>query len=272
MNLIEFFITPFTQNDFLLNALLATTLVSFACAGVGSLMILRGMTFIAEAFGHGMLPGIALAMIFGISGEIGAAISALAMILAISYISTHTNLKHDSAIGVSFIFTLALGVIIISYSGSFTGDLISALFGDPLGVSQNDILFQLCATIVILSTVFAFKRAFILLCISPDYAQTSGFNPKIYSFLTLLLIGAAVVTSFKTVGTALVVGMLIAPSATALLFAKNLSVSIFSAGLIGTLGSFLGLLTSYHYDVAAGAAITIACTTLFFIALVVKKI
>jgi ABC-type Mn2+/Zn2+ transport system permease subunit len=271
MNLIQFFITPFVENGFMLNALLASSLVAVTCAGVGSLMILRGMTFISEAFGHGMLPGIAVSVLFGFAGEIGAAISALIMIVVISTIDSKTKLATDTAIGITFISALALGVAIISYSGSFTGDLISALFGDPLGIGKKEIVIQLYAAIIILATVFALRRGFILLCISPDIAKTSGFNPKIYHFLTLVLIATTVVVSFKTVGTALVVGMLIAPSATALLFATNLTSAIMLSAIFGILGVYIGLLASYYYDLAAGASITLASALIFFVLLTVKK-
>lgn len=272
MNLVDFFITPFIENSFMLNALIATFLVSFATAGAGSLMILRGMTFLAEAFGHGMLPGIAISIALGSYGMVGAAISAFVMIFLISFINTKTSLSHDTSIGITFITALALGVAIISYSGSFNGDLIAALFGDPLGVSHTEIQIQLIATVAILCVVFVFKRAFILLCISTDFAKTAGFNPKIYNFLILSLIAMTVVVSFKTVGTALVVGMLIAPSASALLFATNLTSSILLAGFLGTIGSYCGLLVSYHFDIAAGAAITLCSSVIFFISLASKKI
>lgn len=272
MNYIDFFITPFAENGFMLNALLASILVAITCAGVGSLMILRGMTFISEAFGHGMLPGVAASILFGFAGEIGAGISALLMITIIYTINYKTNLATDTAIGITFVSALALGVAIISTAGSFTGDLITALFGDPLGVGSKEIFIQLGAAIIIFTLVFTLRRAFILLCISPDLAKTSGFNPKIYHFLTLALIATTVVMSFKTVGTALVVGMLIAPSATALLFATNLTQAIIASAAIGALGAYFGLLTSFHYDIAAGASITLASSFMFFIALLVKKL
>ncbi len=131
----DLFITPFSTNGFMLQALIAGVLVSIACAIAGTFVILRGMAFIGDALAHGVLPGIAVAILVGFPGIIGAAIGAAFMIGGITLITQRSRLSSDTAIGLLFIGMLSLGVVIVSRSNSFSGDLTRILFGEILGIS-----------------------------------------------------------------------------------------------------------------------------------------
>ena len=204
------FVEPFLSNAFLLRALIAGMLVSVACGVVGTFIVLRGLAFIGDALAHGVLPGIAVALLLGIPGIVGAAVSAVVMIGGISLITRKSRLSSDTAIGLLFVSMLALGVIIVSRSNSFSGDLVRILFGEILGISTSSVILQAIATAVIVAMAILFARPFLLLCFSPEQAQVSGFSAKLYHNLMLGMIALAVIISFQTVGTMLVFGMLIA--------------------------------------------------------------
>ena len=119
-----FFLSPFLDNGFMANALAAGLLVSVACGVVGTLVVLRGLAFIGDALGHGVLPGVAVALLLGLPGMVGAAAGAVLMILGITVITRKSSLSSDTAIGLLFVAMLALGVAIVSRSSSFSGDLV----------------------------------------------------------------------------------------------------------------------------------------------------
>jgi ABC-type Mn2+/Zn2+ transport system permease subunit len=265
-------IAPFASNQFMLNALVAGILVSVACGIIGTYMVLRGLAFIGDALAHGVLPGIAAALLLGLPGIIGAAAGSLAMIGGIALITRKSDLSSDTAIGLSFVGMLALGVVIVSRSSSFSGDLVKVLFGEILGITSSDILVQLFATIALGIFAFLWRRPFILLCFNQEQAQVSGFNAKLYHAIMLLMIALTVVVSFQTVGTLLVFGMLLAPAATSALFSRRIQAMMFFAMLIGSFSVFTGLLLSYHFNFAAGASITLVATIIFFLSLVGTRI
>ena len=95
----DLFVTPFSSNAFMLQALVAGILVSIACAIAGTFVILRGLAFIGDALAHGVLPGIALAILIGFPGIVGAAIGAAFMIGGITLITQRSRLSSDTAIG-----------------------------------------------------------------------------------------------------------------------------------------------------------------------------
>jgi ABC-type Mn2+/Zn2+ transport system permease subunit len=260
----DIFINPFSTNTFMLNALLAGILVSIACGIIGTFIVLRGLAFIGDALAHGVLPGIALAILLGFPGILGAAIGALVMIGGISLVTRRTRLSSDTAIGLLFVGMLALGVVIVSRSSSFSGDLVRVLFGEILGISQSALLIQLAATMVILITVIVCARPFIMLCFSPEQAQVAGFSASLYHNIMLALVALTVITSFQTVGTLLVFGMLLAPAGAGALIARRVQTMMIWASAFGSLSVYFGLLVSYHFNLAAGASIVLVATLMFF--------
>jgi ABC-type Mn2+/Zn2+ transport system permease subunit len=265
-------IAPFSDNSFMLQALIAGILVSIACAVAGTFVILRGLAFIGDALGHGVLPGIAVAILVGFPGILGAAIGAGFMIGGITLITRRSRLSSDTAIGLLFVGMLSLGVLIVSRSNTFSGDLTRILFGEILGISTSAIIVQLVATVIIALLAVVCARPFLLLSFDPEQAEVAGFSVKLYHNIMLFMVAATVIVSFQTVGTMLVFGLLIAPAGAGALLARRIEIMMAWAALFGALSMYVGLLISYYYSLAAGAAITMVAIIIFFIVFVIKNI
>jgi ABC-type Mn2+/Zn2+ transport system permease subunit len=266
------FIEPFLNNEFLRYALAAGILVAITCAIAGTFVVLRGLAFVGDALAHGVLPGIATALLLGVSGIVGAAVGAVAMMGGVSLVTRRFRLSGDTAIGLLFVGMLALGVIITSRSDAFVGDLTRILFGELLGVSRSDLLLQLCALALVGLIAFVGRRPFLLLSVDEGLARTSGFSIRIFHNVMLTMVAITVVASFQTVGTLLVLGMLIAPAATGALFARRISSMMTIAAIVGTLSTYIGLLLSYHFDIAAGATIVFSAVMFFALAAIVTEV
>jgi len=256
---------PF-EYEFMQRALLAGVLAAVATGVIGTWVIIRGMSFLSDALAHGVLPGIALAFVWGIDTTIGAAVSALVMVVGVNALTRRTRLAEDTSIGLLFVGMLALGVVIISRAGSYAGDLTSFLFGDLLGVTTGDLWLQAAAAAVVVVGSTAAYRAFLVLCFNRDKAALLGMRPGWAHLLMLALIALAVVASYQAVGTLLVSGLLIAPPAAASLLARRVPVIMVSAALIGSASVVVGLVLSYHYDLAAGAMVAAVAVGSFFVA------
>lgn len=267
----DFLLGPFIRNEFMLRALAGGFLVSLTCAVVGTFVVLRGLAFMGDALSHGVLPGVAVALLLGLPGMVGAAAGSLAMILGIGYITRRSSLSSDTAIGLLFVGMLALGVVIVSRSRSFSGDLVHILFGEVLGISWADVAGQGAAALAVSAIAAACRRPFLLLSFSAEQADVSGFPAKRYHSIMLLMIALTVVVSFKTVGTLLVFGLLIAPAASAALFARKVRSMMLLAWAFGAASVYIGLLASYRLAIAGGAAIALVATLLFFALLALKR-
>lgn len=256
---------PFSRNEFMRNALLASSLVAVICAIAGTYVVLRGLSFVGDALAHGVIPGIAIALLFGVPGVIGAAFGALLMMGGVSVITSRVRLSADTAVGLLFVGMLSLGVIITSRSTSFVGDITRILFGELLGVKSQDLLWQVIVLVVVAGIATVAHRPFVLMSLDDGLARTSGFSVSVFHGLMLAMVAMAVVGSFQLVGTLLVLGLLVAPAATGALVARRVSTMMLVAALCGVVSSYLGLLTSYHFDVAAGASIVFTSVYLFVV-------
>ena len=263
----EALVEPFLDNAFMLRALVAGVLVATACGVIGTFVVLRGLAFIGDALAHGVLPGIAAAILLGLPGMLGAAVGAMVMIGGVTLVTNRTRLSSDTAIGLLFVAMLALGVVIVSATGAFQGDLLAILFGQILGTSVEQLLVMAIATVVVVVSAVVASRPFLLLAFEPEQADVAGYSSRRYHTLMMLLVALTVVVAFQTVGTLLVFGMLLAPAATGALLASRISGMMVIAVAVGSASTYAGLLASYWFDVAASATIVLVAVAVFFIAL-----
>ena len=268
----NYLIDPFANNEFMRLALFGGILVACTCAIAGTFVVLRGLAFVGDALAHGVLPGIATAMLLGVSGIVGAAIGAAVMMGGVSVVSRRFRLSGDTAIGLLFVGMLALGVMITSRSSSFVGDLAHILFGELLGITTNDLTWQFIALVIVGAIAYVSRRPFLLLSVDDGLARTSGFSARLFHNVMLTMVALTVIASFQTVGTLLVLGMLIAPAATGSLFARRIESMMLIAALVGSLSTYIGLLISYHYDLAAGASIVLTAVAIFAISATANEI
>lgn len=268
----NYLVDPFANNEFMRLALFGGILVSCACAIAGTFVVLRGLAFVGDALAHGVLPGIATAMLLGFSGILGAAIGAAVMMGGVSIVTRRFRLSGDTAIGLLFVGMLSLGVVITSRSTSFVGDLARILFGELLGITTTDLAWQFAALVIVGAIAFVSRRPFLLLSVDDGLARTSGFSARLFHNVMLTMVAITVIASFQTVGTLLVLGMLIAPAATGSLFARRIESMMLIAALVGSLSTYIGLLISYHYDLAAGASIVLTAVVIFAISATANEI
>ena len=261
----EYLLDPFLNNAFMQRALIAGVLVSISCAVVGTFVVLRGLAFIGDALAHGVLPGIAAAILLGLPSMLGAAVGALVMIGGVSLVQHRSRLSTDTAIGLLFVAMLALGVVMISASDAFQGDVTAILFGDILGTSWQQVLIMLVATVIVAAVTYVASRPFLLLSLDPEQADVAGFSSKRYHLLMLLLVALTVVISFQTVGALLVFGMLLAPASSAALLVSRINTMMIVASVIGIASTYAGLLISYWFDLAAGSTVVLTSVAVFFV-------
>lgn len=260
----EWIFTPFGVS-FVERALWGGLLVSGICALAGTWVVLRGMAFLGDAMSHGMLPGVAAASLLGGSLFLGAVLSAGAMALGVTALSRSSRLSQDTGIGLLFVGMLAVGVILVSHSQSFAVDLTAFLFGDVLAVRPGDLVVLAVALCVAAVITALAHRSFVALAFDPHKARTLGMRPRLAHALLLCLLALAITASFHVVGTLLVFGLLIAPPAAVVLWARSVPMVMAGAALLGALSTVIGLLVSWHLRTAAGATIAATAVALFFL-------
>lgn len=266
MDVIGWLAEPFALG-FAQRALLGGSLAGLMSAVVGTWLVLRGMSFFGDAFVHGVVPGIAAAVVLGVDPALGAAVAAAVMVAGIELVNRRSLLGEDTAIGLLFVGMLALGVVIISSIDSYTGSLTSILFGDALGVTSDDLVRQAVLGAVVLAVSALMYRPFLALAFNRQKAELLGMRPNAAHAAMLALIAAAVIGSYQAVGTLLVFGLLIGPPATAVLLVRTVPRMMATAAAVSVVSVWLGLVLSYHLGTAASATMALVPIAGFFVTL-----
>lgn len=256
---------------FMQRALIGGLLAVVATSLVGTWVVMRGLSFLGDALAHGVIPGIALAVLWGFSPIVGALVAAVVMSGLVTVVSSRTTIREDAGIGLLFVGMLSLGIVIVSRADSFTTEATTLLFGDILGVTEDDIGGQLVATVIVIVLTVVFYRPFLALTFNRDKALTLGMRPALAQAVMLGLLAVSIVASFQAIGTLLVFGLLVGPPATATLLVRRIPAIMVTSVGFGALAVVIGLEISFHHGTAGGATMAGMSVLQFFIVLVARE-
>jgi ABC-type Mn2+/Zn2+ transport system permease subunit len=256
------------ESAFFVRALVAAALVGVVCAVVGTYVVLKGIAFIGDAIAHAAFPGVVAAFIVGAPYYLGAAVAAVGTSLAIGIVTRRARIRTDTAIGVLFAGTFALGVFLYSTIEGYVADLFSFLFGQLLSTSVDDLIALSLLGGLVLATVAILWKELLYSTFDPLGAAASGLRVEWLEMIFLALVALTVVISLQAIGIILVVAMLVTPAATAQLLTVRFGRMMTTAAVLAVAASVAGLYLSYWLDVASGATIVLVQTAVFMIVLV----
>jgi len=274
MNIIELVVAPL-RYPFMVRGIVASVSVGGLCGIVGSFVVLRGMSFMGDAIAHSVLPGLAGGVLVAGSDNRRALFwwalgTAILVSLGMGWISERARIREDTAIGIIFAGTFALGIALISTVRGFAVDLVHFLFGNVLAVSNADLILIGAFGGAVLLLVFLFYKELVVVSFDPTLARTLRLPTSAYRYLLFVLVAVTVVVSLQTVGVGLMLAMLTVPASTAFLLARRLPRMMAIGALLGILSSAIGLYLSFYWSIASGAAIVLVAIAFFFSALLLS--
>ncbi len=254
---------------FMQRGLLAAVMIAIICAVIGAFVVLQELAFIGDALAHASFPGVVIAYLLKFNLELGGALVGIFTALGIGAITRRSKLSQDTAIGVLFAGTFALGVVLLSTVKSYTKDLFGLLLGDVLAISTGDLWVIAISGALMLAIVAALYKELTLLSFDPIQAEVIGLPVGLLHELLLALMAVTIVIAIQTVGIVLVVAMLVTPAATATLLARRFPMVMLVGAIQGVIGVVAGLYLSFYFAVASGATIVLVLTAMFGLALLV---
>lgn len=262
MDLVNWLVEPLNYS-FIARALAAAIIVGIVCSVLGTYIVLRGMAFFGDALAHTILPGVVAAFLLGWPLAVGALIMGILTALGIGGLTKRGLVKEDTAIGVIFAGFFALGVAMLSATGSYTVDLAHFLFGNLLGVGPSDLLVTLILGGIVLLIIFLFYKEFLVMSFDPVLATTLRLPTGFLRYLLLVLIAITIVVALQVVGIALMMAMLVTPAAAASLLTRRLPTMMVVAAVIGAASGVIGIYASFYLNVASGPAVVLVATAIF---------
>ncbi len=262
------FLTDLLNPDlaFLPKALAVAVMSSIVCGIVGCFVVLRGMAFIGDAVAHAVFPGLAVAFVVSGNLVLGGTIAGVLTAVLVAIFSQNRRLKEDSVIGVFFVGSFALGIVIISQAPGYAGSLQQFLFGSITGIPDSDLWVVAGTSLLVLATLFALHKELVTVSLDRESARAMGVPVFRIDLVLYVLVTLAVVISVQTIGNVLVLALLITPAATARLLTDRLGMMMLLSPLIGASAALVGLYISWSWVLPTGGTVVLVLTVAFLLA------
>lgn len=260
----EYIVNPL-QYDFMLKAIIVSSLVGVVCALLSCFLVLKRWSLMGDAVSHSVLPGVVLAYALGIPFSIGAFVFGLGGVLGIGYIKQKVRLKDDAVIGTVYTTLFALGLVLVSKIPSNI-DLMHILFGYVLGISDVDAWQVGVIAVIVTAVILVLRKSLLLYIFDPAHAKALRLPVGFFHYLLLVLLALTVVASVQTVGIILVIAMLITPGAIAHLLTDKFNHMLAIAAGVSAAACVVGAYASYYFDVSTGGAMVLVLGVLFILA------
>lgn len=264
----EMIISPFVEFSFMRRALVGMLLLSISTAPIGVFLTLRRLSLTGDAMSHAILPGAAIGFLFaGLSVTamtIGGLIAGSLVVLLSGLTARQTGTGEDSSLAAFYLTSLALGVMIISMSGSNV-DLMHVLFGSALGLDNTALalLYIICIITLLLLTII--YRPLVLECVDSDYLRSINRLGSVAHYSFLILVVLNLVSGFHAMGTLMSVGIMVLPATIARFWVKQLEPMILLAIVIAFIACLSGLLFSYHFSIPTSPMIIVLLGASYFV-------
>nr|WP_320027361.1 metal ABC transporter permease [uncultured Acetobacterium sp.] len=267
------FLLPFqwAGHDFMKSALLAILLITPLFGLLGTMIVSNKMAFFSDALGHGAFTGIAIGSLIGlISPTMAAVIFSIIFALIITVIKNRSRASTDTIIGVFSSIAIALGLVLMSFGGSFN-KYSSYLIGDLLSISPTEILILTIVFIIVIALWVIIFNKLLMVSINQSLARSRGVNTLLIEIVFTAMIAVIVTISIQWVGLLIINSLLVLPAAGARNITKNVRQYTLVATIIAVFSGVSGLIASYYLNTATGATIVLVAGIIFFLTLIFKN-
>ena len=275
MNLIysAFSLLPFSWADykFMVNAFVAVVLIAPLMGILGTMAVNNKMAFFSDALGHSAFTGIALGVLLGIKNELVSLVAfGVFIALVITRVKNKGHTSADTVISVFSSASVALGLLVLSYGGSFS-KYSAYLVGDILSITGKEILCLLITLAVVIVIWVLIYNKLLVISVNRELAASRGIKTSVYENIFVVVVAIVVMISIKWVGILLINSLLILPAAAARNIAKNSRQYLAVSVIISLVSSVAGLLISFYGDTSAGATIVTVSAIIFFATYLLRK-
>lgn len=273
------FIRAIIERNFMQYALITGIFVGFLSPLIGSFVVIKRLSMIADTLSHFTLAGLAIGLFFintlGLPlgdplylGMIFAVIGALLIEILRNYYRNYKEISMPIVISLG----TALSALFISLSGGFTSSVYNYLFGSILTVSSEFVVIITITTVVILTLVVIFYKKIVIVSFDEAYARLLGINVGMFQFFTTIILGLVIALAIETVGVLLVSSLMIIPVAGAMKIGKSFKNTLFIAIIFSEASVLMGLWLSFVFGIPSGATIVLFNIAILIMVVVLKKL
>jgi ABC-type Mn2+/Zn2+ transport system permease subunit len=238
-------------------ALLELAMVGALCGALGFWIVTERLAYAAESLSHGLLPGLVLAALAGAPLLLGAAGGALVAAGLIAFPSSDARIGSDAGTAVAVTGLVGLGAL-LALAPAAPQRLEELLFGDPLGVTDGDLVAAAALLVLGSAALAAVHRPLTALAFDPAGAAAAGLRPALLRLALLVLLAAAVAVAVQGLGSLLALAVLIGPPIAVRRHARTPASAMLAGAAVAIAAAVVGIELSFHAGSAAGASVALA--------------
>jgi ABC-type Mn2+/Zn2+ transport system permease subunit len=261
------YLTDPLSYEFMQHALIAATLVGGLCGMIGVYVVLRRMSYIGHGMSHSVFGGAVVGYVLGWNFYLVAGGWGFISALLINQVTRKRQVGADAAIGIITTASFAFGVALISRGKHFTRSFDAALFGNLLGISNQDLWLIAATTVVMIVAVFFLYKQLLFITFDPEVAPTYGVPAQWIDVAFALILAATIIVSIKIMGVTLIAASLVIPPVIARLLTNSFAKILVLSTVLGAFTGFAGIYISYYQNVASGATIVLLAAAMFVVAM-----
>ena len=243
---------PFMQDTWI-----TASVVAVIAALVGFFVVLRGAAFTAHAVPNAAFAGAAGASLVGVSSLLGLGIFSLAGALLIGLLSRRG--RHDAVTALTVALMLGLGALFLSWSTEYAPEIYSLLFGEVLGISDNETGLTIVLALACLAALVVLYRPLLLSSTLPEVAEARGIRTLRIELLFLVLVALATTTAVPVVGALLMFSLMVGPPAAARMLTKHPLPAMAVSVLLALLTVWGAIALSYRTNWPVGFFVGVGC-------------
>jgi ABC-type Mn2+/Zn2+ transport system permease subunit len=252
----DFLLDPF-RSEIDRRALLELALLGVFCGALGFWVVTERLTYAAESLAHGLLPGLVIAALAGASLLLGAAGGALVAAALLALAARDERIGPDTGTAVVVTGLVGLGAL-LALEPDAPQRLDELLFGDPLGVSDGDLVAAAALLAAGGAALVTLHRPLCAVAFDPSGAAAAGVRPALVRLALLGLLAAAIAVAARGLGALLVLAVLVAPPVAVGRHARTPARAMVAGAAVAVLAGVVGIEVSFHAGTAAGASVALA--------------
>jgi len=260
------FLEPF-KYEFFLKGILASMMVGALCGVLGVYVVLKKMSYIGHGLAHSIFGGAVLSYVLSFNFYIGATIWGFLSAFMIYFLSKKRTIAADAAIGIITTGSFAMGIGIISRFKQFTRSFDAALFGNVLGITNQDLITILIVSIFIIFVIVIGYKYFLFVAFDSTVAKVYGIKVDWIEIILFCVIATGIVVSVRVLGVTLIVASLIIPTTIARIFIFTPGKLFVISAVIGIICGIIGMYISYYIDISSGPSIVLVLCGVLGVAL-----
>ena len=259
------------QYGFIVRGLEAGIIVALIAPFIGIFLVLRRYSLIADTLAHISLAGIAIGLFLGLSPILTALSTAVVASLGIDRLRTSKKVYGESALALFLSGSLALAVVILSWTHGFNTNLFDYLFGSIVTVTQEDVLIISILALVVIFILAAFYKELVYVTFDEEAAKVSGVPIRLVNTVLIVLSALTVSLAIPIVGILLIGALIVIPVTAALQFRKNFITTIIYAEIISLFSVISGIFVSFYLNLSTGGTIVLIMLVLFALIFLARK-